>query len=130
MDESELVHRVRAAYDAYNRGDVDAVLDLLHPDVDWRPPPNSLEPHPLRGRDAVRRYLTPDFFESQRAEPLEVMEEGDRILVEVRVRARGRGSGVELDMIAFHLLVIEDDRAVRFEAHVERRQALAAFHDS
>jgi ketosteroid isomerase-like protein len=80
VSESELVQVIHAAYRAYNRGEVDSVLDLLAPDVEWHPPPSSLEPHPLRGRDAVREYLAPNFFESQRAKPLEVIEEGDRIL--------------------------------------------------
>lgn len=123
---SEVADRIRAAYGAFNRGDVDAVLDLLHPDVEWVPPPSSLEPHPLRGRDAVREYLSPNFFESQTAEPFETIEVGDRVLVAARVRARGRGSGIELDQTAYHLFVIEDGRAVRFEAHVDRDEALTA----
>jgi ketosteroid isomerase-like protein len=123
---SEVADRIRAAYGAFNRGDVDAVLDLLHPDVEWVPPASSLEPHPLRGREAVREYLSPNFFESQTAEPFETIEEGNRVLVAARVRARGRGSGIEVDQTAYHLFVIEDGRAVRFEAHVDRDAALTA----
>jgi ketosteroid isomerase-like protein len=117
---------VLVAYDSFNRGDVEALLDLLHPDVEWVPPATSLEPQPLRGREAVREYLAPDFFESQTAEPLETIEEGNRLFVAARIRARGRGSGVELDQIAYHVLTIQDERAVRFEAHVDRATALAA----
>lgn len=127
MSESERVQAIHAAYAAFNRGDVDAVLNLMDSDVEWRPPPSSLEPHPLRGRDAVREYLAPNFFESQSAEPLEVMEEEDRILVVARTQARGRESGIELDQTAYHLFVVKDDRVVRFEAYVDRAQALTAF---
>jgi ketosteroid isomerase-like protein len=123
---SELADRLRDAYEAFNRGDVDAILDLLHPDIEWVPPPTSLEPQPLRGREAVREYLEPNFFESQTVEPLETIEEGNRLLVAARVRARGRGSGVELDQTAFHVLTIEEGRAVRFEVHVDRAEALRA----
>jgi ketosteroid isomerase-like protein len=117
---------VLGAYDSFNRGDVEALLDLLHPDVEWVPPATSLEPQPLRGREAVREYLAPDFFESQTAEPLETIEEGNRLFVAARIRARGSGSGIELDQIAFHVLTIQDGRAVRFEAHVDRLTALTA----
>jgi ketosteroid isomerase-like protein len=127
VSESELVQVIRGAYGAYSRGEVDAVLDLLHTDVEWHPPPSSLEPHPLRGRDAAREYLAPNFFESQMAEPLEVLEEGDRILVVARVQARGRESGVEIDQTAFHLWTVADGRAVRFQAYVDRDEALSAF---
>jgi ketosteroid isomerase-like protein len=117
---------VLAAYDSFNRGEVEPILDILHPDVEWIPPPTSLDPHPLRGRDAVREYLAPNFFESQTAEPLETIEHVNRLLVVARVRARGRGSGVELDQTAYHVLTIEEGRAVRFEVHVDRAEALRA----
>jgi ketosteroid isomerase-like protein len=120
---------VAAAYDSFNRGDVEPILDLLHPDVEWVPPPTSLEPRPLRGRHAVREYLAPNFFESQTAEPLETIEHGNRLLVVARVRARGRGSGIEIDQTVYHLLTIEDGRAVRFEVHVDRGEALSALRD-
>jgi uncharacterized protein len=127
---SELRDAIRVAYAAFSRGEVEAVVDLLHPDVEWVPPPSSLDPQPLRGRDAVRRYLAPNFFESQSAEPIEVLEEGDRVLVIARVRARGRESGVELDQTAYHLWTVAEGRAVRFAAFVDRDEALAALRDS
>jgi ketosteroid isomerase-like protein len=123
---SELSALVLAAYDSFNRGETELMLDLLHPEVEWIPPPTSLEPQPLRGRDAVREYLAPNVFASQTAEPLEISEHGNRLLVVARVRAHGRGSGIELDQTAYHLLTIEDGRAVRVEVHVDRATALAA----
>jgi ketosteroid isomerase-like protein len=122
----ELTDAVLAAYASFNQGELEPILDLLHPDVEWIPPPTSVDPHPLRGREAVREYLAPNFFESQTAEPLETVEHENRLLVVARVRARGRGSGVELDQTAYHLMTIEDGRAVRFEVHVDRDAALAA----
>jgi ketosteroid isomerase-like protein len=127
---SELTETVLAAYDSFNRGETEAILELLHPDVEWFPPPTSLDPHPLHGRDAVREYLAPDFFERQTAEPLETIEHGNRLLVVARVRSRGRGSGIELDQTAYHLLTIEDGRAVRFEVHVDRAEALSAMRSA
>lgn len=124
-----LTEVVLAAYDSFNRGEIEPILDLLHPDVEWVPPATSLEPRPLRGRDAVREYLAPNFFESQTAEPLETIEHRNRLLVVARVRARGRGSGIELDQTAYHLLTIEDGRTVRFEVHVDRAEALSALRD-
>jgi ketosteroid isomerase-like protein len=122
----ELTETVLAAYDSFNRGETEPMLHLLHPDVEWIPPATSLEPEPLHGREAVREYLAPNFFESQTAEPLETIEHGNRVLVVARVRARGRGSGIELDQTAYHLLTIDDGRAVRFEVHMDRSTALAA----
>ena len=127
MTDPRILEIVRSTYAAYSRGDVDAVLELMHPDVDWHPPPTSVDPQPLRGRDAVREYLAPNFFDIQRAEPLEVTVEGNRVLVEAHVQARGAGSGVVIDGMAWHLYEFEDDLVVRFEAYVDRDQAMAAF---
>jgi uncharacterized protein len=118
---------VDSTYAAYSRGDVEAVLAVMHPDVEWHPPPTSVDPQPIRGADAVRRYLEPNFFESQKAEPLAVTVEGDRVLVEARVRAVGAGSGVEIDGMAWHLYFFREDQVLRFEAYVDREQAMAAF---
>jgi ketosteroid isomerase-like protein len=90
------------------------------------PPPSSLDPEPFRGWQALLSYLEPNLFEFQRADPVEFLEEGDRILVAVKVHARGRGSGVELHDEAFHVWTVEDERAVRFEVFVDRDEALAA----
>jgi ketosteroid isomerase-like protein len=117
---------IREGYEAFNRGEVDALLALLHPDVVWMPPPTSVEPQQLRGREAVREYLRPNIFDVQTAEPLETIEHGDRLMVVARVRARGRGSGLEIDQIAYHVLTVADGLAVRVEAHVERAAAEAA----
>lgn len=122
---SEFSEVVLAAYNSFNQGETEAILDLLHPDIEWVPPPTSVEPHPLYGRDAVREYLAPNIFESQTAEPIEIMEHGNRLLVVARVRARGRGSGIEIDQTAYHILTIEGGRAVRFEVHVDRATAVA-----
>lgn len=44
-----------AAYDAYNRQDVEGLLALVTEDVDW---PDGAGPDRLHGRGAVRRYWT------------------------------------------------------------------------
>jgi ketosteroid isomerase-like protein len=118
--------RIRQAYEAFNTGDMDAVMELLDERVELRPPAASLEPRPLHGREAVREYLSPNMFEEQTAEPEEIIDEGDRVLVVARTRARGRGSGVQIDATAFHLWTLEDERVIRFEVYLAREEALAA----
>jgi ketosteroid isomerase-like protein len=81
MPEAERV--LRSAYQAFNERDVDAAVELMHPDVDW---PNAWEGGRVVGRAAVRDYWNRQFAEiSSTVEPEGFTEEPDgSITVEVR----------------------------------------------
>jgi hypothetical protein len=49
---------VSAAYAAFNTRNLDAAVELMHPDIDW---PNAWEGGRMRGRAAVRRYWRRQF---------------------------------------------------------------------
>jgi ketosteroid isomerase-like protein len=58
---------LRAAYTAFNARDVDAALELMHPEVDW---PNAWEGGRVVGREAVAEYWTRQFKSiSSKVEP-------------------------------------------------------------
>jgi len=58
---------LRAAYDAFNARDVEAAIELMHPEVEW---PNAWEGGRLIGHEAVRDYWTRQFDEiSSTVEP-------------------------------------------------------------
>ena len=46
---------IQSAYDAFNERDLDFLLLLLHPDVDWA---NGMEGGRIRGHQGVREYWT------------------------------------------------------------------------
>jgi ketosteroid isomerase-like protein len=53
----ERVEIVRAAYQAWNAGDMDALRELYDPSIVWRAPPGWPEPGPYVGREPVMRQL-------------------------------------------------------------------------
>jgi ketosteroid isomerase-like protein len=66
---------LRETYRAFNSRDIDAVLELMHPEVDW---PNAWEGGRVVGRDAVRDYWTRQFREiSSSVVPESFTEEPD-----------------------------------------------------
>jgi ketosteroid isomerase-like protein len=66
---------LRSTYRAFNARDIDAVLELMHPDVDW---PNAWEGGRVDGREAVREYWTRQFAAiSGQVEPEGFTEEPD-----------------------------------------------------
>ena len=69
MPEAELF--LRSAYRAFNARDIEAAIELMHPEVDW---PNAWEGGRVLGRAAVRDYWTRQFASisgkvEQRASP-------------------------------------------------------------
>jgi ketosteroid isomerase-like protein len=91
----ELVAKLRRGYEAFNKGDFDATLDLLHPDVEYFPAGD--QPR-YRGAERVRAWMEPDAFEAQVIEPLAFTVAGNTVLVEQLSKARGAGSGIELEL--------------------------------
>ena len=62
IPEDELLRRLRAGYDAFNRGDYDATVEWIHPDVVYVSPGGIAE---VRGAEALRAWMEPDAFEDQ-----------------------------------------------------------------
>jgi ketosteroid isomerase-like protein len=126
----ENVEQVRRGYEAFARGDVDAVLELLDPEVDWHPaiaPIMGVET--VRGRDAVRRFLTRDLFDGFdqfRAEPISFEDLGDFVLVMVRYTGRGESSGLELDQRFATLYEVQNGKTVTMRDYDTREEALDA----
>ena len=121
---------LRRGYEAFGRGDVDAVLELLVPDVEWSPAIGAiLGVETLRGREALRQFLLRDLFEGFdqfRAEPLSFEDLGDFVLVMVRYTGRGESSGIEMDQRLAALYEIRNRQVVTMRDYPTREEALEA----
>jgi ketosteroid isomerase-like protein len=97
----ENVEVVKAAYDAWNAGDMDAFRELYDPDVIMRPPERWPEPGPFVGREAVMRW-----FEQLRAtwdadalEPIsDFIDVADHVVLRFIWRSAGRGPEANLEL--------------------------------
>ena len=106
---------IRAAYRAFNERDIDAALELMHPDVDW---PNAWEGGRVNGREGVRDYWTRQFEAiSSRVEPEALHEEPDGSLtVDVHQVVHDVASGELLaDSRVRHRYRFEDGLVTRMD---------------
>ena len=94
-----------AAYDAFNVRNLDAVLALMHPDVNW---PNGLEGGRLRGRTEIREYWSRQWDRiDPRVEPVRFEDdEFGRAVVQVRQVVRDLAGHILTDEIVEHLYTI------------------------
>ncbi|WP_316149678.1 nuclear transport factor 2 family protein [Cupriavidus sp. BIC8F] len=109
---------VKAAYDAFGRGDVAAILDLVADDVDWKllGPPAI----PYAGQRSSKADVARFFAEvgqaddTQLFEPREFIEAGEHVTVLgfERFMARQQGKLVETDWI--HVFTVRGGKITRW----------------
>jgi ketosteroid isomerase-like protein len=125
----ENVEIVRRAFDAFARGDLEAVVATLDPAVKLEDHDRSLDsPATYQGREGFLQgiALVNEGFEDVRYTPEEFTDTGRRVLVTVRRTGRGTASGVAVDELQFHVFDVENGRIVRVRAFLERKEALEA----
>lgn len=116
------VDTVRGAYDAFNRGDIPAVLDTYDAEIEWIEPGGGNAPAgTFRGRDTVAQDVfstVPENFDDFSVEIDELKDEGDRVVVTGRFRGNAK-SGATLDAKFEHVLEMRDGSVVRFQNNVD-----------
>jgi ketosteroid isomerase-like protein len=124
----EDIDRMRAGYEAMGRGDFQAVLDLMDPDIELTDRPEIPDPQTYRGRDGVMAALqrNVDSFDEFELIPESFRENGDRIVVTLLMRGRGRVSGVPVEDRLAHLWTLRDGRAVECQVYSDPDDALRA----
>jgi ketosteroid isomerase-like protein len=132
-DSQENVALSRAATEAFRRGDIEAFLATMHPEVEIFSTPDLPNPGRFRGREGWIEW-TSHWFDAWEGFEVEIEEYepvGEHhVLMRARQRAKGVGSGVPVEMQVFYLGEYRDGLAVRFHLYATREQALAAARDS
>jgi uncharacterized protein len=120
----------REGFEAFNRGDVEAVLSMLSPDVEVHSVADVGEAGTYHGRDGYLAWtrIWLDAWEDFTIEMGEIEQVDERnVLIPSVQRGRGKGSGLEVTQEAVYLFTIGDDGLVtRLHLYPDREAALAA----
>jgi hypothetical protein len=118
-------------YEAWNRGEFGAVLELVDPEIEWQPGFGALEAGEHRGAEGFQEFVESwlESFDDFHIEPELLVQEGDRVIVVGRQHGRGHGSGIELETRVVHVWTIRDGRAVGWWSPRTVDEALAALGD-
>ncbi len=114
---------VRAAIDAQNRGDLDAVVAACRDDVEMKRVDGIPDQGLIRGKQALREFLSPDVFSEQRLELLGMTEGEDAVIAHLRVRNRGAASGIDLEVESYIVYLFDGDQVHRVESWRGREDA-------
>jgi ketosteroid isomerase-like protein len=118
---------VRGAIDAYNRGDIEYILETLDPEIEVYAESGLVNAGTYRGIDGFRTWVTEwtDAWKSFRNDIHRIEAIRDHhVLAEVDQQARGAGSGVEVEMRLVYMFEEREGRATRL--HLYRDWDVAA----
>lgn len=117
------VQTLRDAYEAFNRGDIPAVLQAMDPAIEWNEPGGGRAPSgTFQGSQSVANDVfspVPENFDEFSARPDRFFEAfGDQVIVIGEFRAKPKGGG---DMTAAfaHVWQMRDGKAARFHNYVD-----------
>ena len=117
---------VRAGYEAFNRGDMEGAMAMLHPDIVWWPAADEPFTDPYRGHDGYRRLVAgireavPDL----QIEVEELFVAGGQVVVCLRFWATGRDSGVPVEIRETHVARLCDGKVIELREYREKDVAL------
>jgi ketosteroid isomerase-like protein len=127
----ENVEVVKRAREAANRGDIEALLEELDPEVEWHPAMQALlggEATVYRRHEGVREMFR-DFYGAfaelhvavSRTEDL-----GDRVVMIGRLRARGKESGAQIESAWGSVTEVKNGKGIRVWTYLDHEEALSA----
>ena len=110
MTDERMIAVLRRFLDVFNRGDFEAVVQLVRPDFELVRAGGMSS---VKGVAALREWMEPDAIEEQRLEPLEFKVKGDKVLVRGHATGRGAGSGIEIDAVIYGVFTLDDHGLVK-----------------
>ncbi len=127
----ENVEIVRRVSDAYNRRDVGAMLDELHPEIEWYPwlqVQLGGRATVYRGHQGVREGVRDgeEAFSEIQAEQSEVRDLGERVIAIGHLRARGKESGAITESAIAWIVEFKSGKVIRVREYLDPQEALAA----
>lgn len=123
------VQVVRLSFDAIGRWDIDALVELYDPDIEFLPLTGTrVESGGYIGHDGVREYFTEvgEVWDQMLPHADDVRTVGDQVVVLGGCAVRGRGSGAESDAPMAWVITVRDGKVTRHRGYRTREEALEA----
>jgi ketosteroid isomerase-like protein len=128
---AENVEVFKRGAEAYNRRDIESLLQDLDPEVEWHSAlliPFGGEATVSRGHDGVREVMSEvfDALAEIHLEYSEIRDLGERIVGIGRISTRGKQSGAVTDMAFGTVADMKNGKAVRIWTYLDPQEALEA----
>jgi ketosteroid isomerase-like protein len=125
----ENVETVKRWVDAFNRRDLDALMETVIPDFAFLPAmADTLDGNSFRGREGMEAYFVDvdSAWEELRLVYDDYRDLGDRVLVLGRIEGRGRGSGAVVETPQGAVADFRDGKLSSARSYLDHAEALKA----
>ncbi len=125
-ESAQAIGNLRAAYAAFNRGDIDSAVQSFDPQIEWTEPAEFPGGGAYRGREEVKHYLAQSrsAWAEVNSEPERFITSGDRIVVFVHARVRAKNSTQWQDVRLADVYTMRNGKALQMRAFADRQEAL------
>jgi len=120
---------MRSWFETWNRGDLDAFIELYAIDAQVTPPASWFETGTVEGRPAIRRFfegLKEAWDGEDVAILLELFGTGEEVVSRMDWQVRGRASGIDTHLAITNVNTIELGKIVRQRHYLDHAEALRA----
>ena len=127
----ENVEVFKRGLEAGNRGDVETLLEVLDPEVEWHTALHALlagDATVYRGHAGVREMLRDMYeaFDEIQIEISEIRDLGDRLVAIGRTRTRGKASGAETESPLALVTEVKNGKTISIRGYLDPKDALEA----
>ena len=127
----ENIDAFQRAIDHLERRDVEAILEEIDLEVEWRPAFTALlggETTVYRGHERVREVVQQfwDVFSEAHFDVSEIRDLGDQLLAIGTMRVRGAASGVETESPWAYVVRFQHGKAISIRVYTDPAEALEA----
>ena len=125
---SALTDRLRTAYAAFGQRDLDAVLSVMDPDIEWDATDALAHTGVYHGHEGVTEYIQSlsAAWQEFHLNPEQFTESGDgaHVMVLGSVNGTLAANGQQVEARFAHVLQVEDNRVTRLKVCLDREAAL------
>jgi ketosteroid isomerase-like protein len=131
---SELTDRLRTAYEGFGQMDIQAVLSVMDPDIEWDASDALAHTGIYQGHAGVTEYISSlsGVWEEFNLNPEQFTESGDGAHVMVLGNVKGKLAATSQDVEArfAHVLQLDDGKVTRLKVCLDRDAALREMPES
>jgi len=122
----EAIAALRAAYSAFNHGDIDSAVAVMDPQIEWSEPAECPGGGTYHGREGAKQYLTQsrNGLAEGTSEPEQFFVSGDRVVVFVYAHVRPKGSNEWRELRLADVFTFRNGKAIAMHAFADRQEAL------